>query len=663
MKKLLRHFNDLTLGKKIWSLMTLLISFSLSLFIYNMIEMRNIASLTDKMYQGPVKTAQNVLHIELAMDKVQLLHSVLFEKKRGKKKSIARIDKKNQQIQKSLHLLKEQFNDNSEYLKAIENFDYWLTSSKKIHKMVLQGKHLEAKSLYYYESRMIAAAVGIHLDALSKFTIEQALSFKNQAHLNEKSSLFYSILFYTIGLTLVFIIGYAMIKLIINQINFLVSQLTNIKSSLTGLSYQSNELSNNLSSVTTHQSESTSDVISAISQISAMVSNNIESSVASEQITTDAVSSIDNGKDALQKVERRMHSIYENNDDISNQVEKSSAELSRIFNMIKEISAKTQMINDIVFQTKLLSFNASVEAARAGEHGKGFSVVAEEIGNLANVSGKSATEIAQLLDETVKNVNEIVESNKISMSTILEASTSAIEEGKNDVSACTEVFKEVSEHIKRVSKTSSEISAASKEQGEGVKSITQSMNNISNINQQNLLTASQNIKSSEELEKQSVNLTHIGMKFLKIVKGTQVEQRNFPLIEWKSEYEVKIDKTDNEHKELIEYINQFIIAVNNKNHDQAISTFNDLFNYTSFHFSEEEEFLRSIDYPEYNAHKGIHNSLIDKLKKTQNEITNEKDFDYEKTIGFLISWLVSHILGVDIKYAEYYQNKESKMSA
>ncbi|MBC7465119.1 MAG: hypothetical protein H7256_03945 [Bdellovibrio sp.] len=50
---------------------------------------------------------------------------------------------------------------------------------------------------------------------------------------------------------------------------------------------------------------------------------------------------------------------------------------------MEEIGNKTKVINDIVFQTKLLSFNASVEAARAGEHGKGFAVVAEEVGKLA----------------------------------------------------------------------------------------------------------------------------------------------------------------------------------------------------------------------------------------------------------------------------------------
>ena len=60
----------------------------------------------------------------------------------------------------------------------------------------------------------------------------------------------------------------------------------------------------------------------------------------------------------------------------------SNKEIQEIVKVIAEIGNKTKVINDIVFQTKLLSFNASVEAARAGENGKGFAVVAEEVGKL-----------------------------------------------------------------------------------------------------------------------------------------------------------------------------------------------------------------------------------------------------------------------------------------
>ena len=52
--------------------------------------------------------------------------------------------------------------------------------------------------------------------------------------------------------------------------------------------------------------------------------------------------------------------------------------LPKVLEIIKTIEDKTKVINDIVFQTKLLSFNASVEAARAGEAGKGFAVVASK---------------------------------------------------------------------------------------------------------------------------------------------------------------------------------------------------------------------------------------------------------------------------------------------
>lgn len=93
--------------------------------------------------------------------------------------------------------------------------------------------------------------------------------------------------------------------------------------------------------------------------------------------------------------------ISESNDRIMSQVADGNRKISEIVQVISEIGNKTKVINDIVFQTKLLSFNASVEAARAGEHGKGFAVVAEEVGNLAQMSGNAAKEISDMLNGSV----------------------------------------------------------------------------------------------------------------------------------------------------------------------------------------------------------------------------------------------------------------------
>ncbi len=81
-------------------------------------------------------------------------------------------------------------------------------------------------------------------------------------------------------------------------------------------------------------------------------------------------------------------------------------ELRIVSDLIGQIEQKTKVIHEIVFQTKLLSFNASVEAARAGDYGRGFSIVAEEIGNLALMSGQAAKDIASLLQESSTKVKD-----------------------------------------------------------------------------------------------------------------------------------------------------------------------------------------------------------------------------------------------------------------
>src|SRR5690606_36951178 len=90
----------------------------------------------------------------------------------------------------------------------------------------------------------------------------------------------------------------------------------------------------------------------------------------------------------------------------------SNEKIEQLVKVIGNIGEKTKVMDEIVFQTKLLSFNASVEAERAGEHGRGFAVVAQEVGNLAQMSGKSAQEIAEIVKSSIQEAEAITTENK-----------------------------------------------------------------------------------------------------------------------------------------------------------------------------------------------------------------------------------------------------------
>src|SRR6202007_2185187 len=117
------------------------------------------------------------------------------------------------------------------------------------------------------------------------------------------------------------------------------------------------------------------------------------------------------------------------NDHVMDQIKQSNEKVADIVKVISEIGNKTKVINDIVFQTKLLSFNASVEAARAGEHGRGFAGVCRGVGNLAEMSGKSAKEISSLLEESVSRVETMVAETRQTVAGLMNRSRSIVETG------------------------------------------------------------------------------------------------------------------------------------------------------------------------------------------------------------------------------------------
>ncbi len=162
---------------------------------------------------------------------------------------------------------------------------------------------------------------------------------------------------------------------------------------------------------------------------------------------------------------------------------------------IKESSEKIQeiikAIEDIAFQTNILSLNAAVEAARAGEAGKGFAVVADEVRNLASKSAQAA-----------QNTQELIESTVI-----------AIANGNNLVTNVAQNMAVVSESTEEVVESNTRISRSAREVADAVKQVTTGVDQISTVVQTNSATSEESAAASEELSGQATILKDMLDKF------------------------------------------------------------------------------------------------------------------------------------------------------
>lgn len=315
------------------------------------------------------------------------------------------------------------------------------------------------------------------------------------------------------------------IKNLMKTLTDIISRLTESNHQVSSASKESSSSASKLSEAATEQAASLQETMASVEEISAMVSQNAESANKAKAAVDQNQNVSNEGAKSVGQMIAAIDEIKSTNDEILSQMETSNKEFSEIVKIISEIGNKTKVINDIVFQTKLLSFNASVEAARAGEHGKGFAVVAEEVGNLAQMSGNAAKEITDMLSDSIKKVNEIVENTTRRVDQLVETGKDKIAMGQSTAQKCREALDRIAENAHSVASMVTEITHASKEQAQGIQEINKAIGQLDQVTQQNSAVAQRSSSQATQLNSEASSLSDSIDQLVHFVDGVQADAR------------------------------------------------------------------------------------------------------------------------------------------
>jgi len=362
----------------------------------------------------------------------------------------------------------------SEAMPAIE---LYIKTAGEIVDLVNQNKRPEAisklpsfnNSFKILEEKLGALSDLIQTDAQESEKLGDQIA-KNA----EQASFFLSFISLIIGITA----SYFIIKGLITGIASAVVTLSSSVHDVQNSSHLVNLISNNLSRSVDAQAASITESVTAMDEISAMIKNNDKSALQASDLSTLTKASAQSGKDTVDQMLTEMKAISSSYDEIQNSSDKNKEDINKIVDVITQIAQKTQVINDIVFQTKLLSFNASVEAARAGESGKGFAVVAEEIGKLAEMSGVASNEIEKMLKDSQSQVKTLAELTTSNIQKIISSGREKIYVGNDVAKQCMTELEKIQTCAQDLDRSISEISTAIKEQSIGVEEVNTALKQL-----------------------------------------------------------------------------------------------------------------------------------------------------------------------------------------
>ncbi|MDX1818366.1 MAG: methyl-accepting chemotaxis protein [Marinobacter sp.] len=253
-----------------------------------------------------------------------------------------------------------------------------------------------------------------------------------------------------------------------------------------------------LSRLVNEQDAETDQVATAVTEMTSAASEISASAASAASSASEASEETTRSKEIISNAAAEMNAL-------NNDIGASAFEVEELGKGVESINAVIQVINAIAEQTNLLALNAAIEAARAGEHGRGFSVVADEVRNLAQKTQSSTEEIANTISDLTQKATAAVQSIRTST----ERSGKALSANSEAV----EAIERVVQAIGQINQMNEQVASASEEQTSVCEDITERLVTISDKSKETSEKGRESHVSAETLLANSEALAQLVERF------------------------------------------------------------------------------------------------------------------------------------------------------